>query len=184
MPAQRSEDRRSRRSRSALEAALLRLIAERDLNQIAVSDVTSTADVHRSTFYEHYSDVHDLAASACTSMFDELIAATSEVAANAGAGDALTRLFGHVAEHRKLYRAVLGEDGSARVINHLLDRTTASVRENLGRPAAERATAVLIAGSLLGTILDWLRRGCPGRPAELSARLGPHLLALGQARAG
>ena len=70
-----SQDRRARRSRAALRAALLDLITERGLNRIAVSDVTKRADVNRSTFYEHYSDVHELAADACTRMFDELIAA-------------------------------------------------------------------------------------------------------------
>ena len=69
-----SQDRRARRSRAVLRAALLDLITERGLNRIAVSDVTKRADVNRSTFYEHYSDVHELAADACTRMFDELIA--------------------------------------------------------------------------------------------------------------
>ncbi|HVV13657.1 TetR-like C-terminal domain-containing protein [Amycolatopsis sp.] len=187
MPAPRSTDRRSRRSRAALEAALLQLIAGQDLNQISISDVTTQADVHRSTFYEHYTDVHDLAASACTSMFDELIAATSKLTPAADmAGQALlTQVFAHVVEHRKLYRAVLGEEGSARVINQLLDRTAGAVQEDLtaAAPAAAQGhtAAVLIAAGLLGTILDWLRRDCPETPAELSALVWPHLLAAAKA---
>ncbi|MDJ1130756.1 TetR-like C-terminal domain-containing protein [Streptomyces iconiensis] len=188
MPAQ-PVDRRVRRSRTALEAALLELIAERELSQISVSDLTGRADVHRSTFYEHYTDVHDLAASACTQMFDQLITATAalpadDISSQEAAHHALTSVFGHVAEHRPLYRALLGADGSARVMNHLLEQMADGVRTGLGKRARRRTdltpsapAAAFIAGALLGTITDWLRRGCPETPEELSATVWPLLLA-------
>lgn len=183
-------DRRVRRSRTALEAALLELLAERELSQISVSDLTGRADVHRSTFYEHYTDVHDLAASACTQMFDQLITATAalpadDVPAHDGAAHhALSLMFEHVAAHRPLYRALLGADGSARVMNHLLEQMADGVRTGLSKRARRRtdgapspAAAAFIAGALMGTITDWLRRGCPETPEELSAAVWPLLLA-------
>lgn len=179
-------DRRTRRTRSALEAALLELIAARDLNQISVSDVTGGADVHRSTFYEHYTDVHDLAASACTEMFDQLIGAVRELSASGEPRTdvmhtALTGVFRHVAEHSRLYTSLLGEEGSARVVNHLLARMTASTRAGLAdRGIADHAAAPvasLIAGALLATIIDWLGHDCPTSPEELSAAVSPHLRA-------
>lgn len=103
MPA-RPMDPRTRRSRSALETALRELIAERDLSQISVSDITKRAGVNRSTFYEHYTDVHDLAAAACTTVFDELVAAgpaaVPPATPDGGPPDnPLPDLFAHVAEH-------------------------------------------------------------------------------------
>jgi AcrR family transcriptional regulator len=85
MPA-RPMDPRTRRSRAALETALRELIAERDLSQISVSDITKRAGVNRSTFYEHYTDVHDLAAAACTTVFDALVAASPAAVPPAGPG--------------------------------------------------------------------------------------------------
>lgn len=179
-------DRRTRRTRSALEATLLELIAERDLSQISVSDVTGGADVHRSTFYEHYTDVHDLAASACTEMFDQLISAVRELPASGEpsadvAHAALTGVFRHVAAHSRLYTALLGEDGSARVVNYLLSRMTASTRAGLSdRGTADQTAAPVasfIAGALLATIIDWLRNDCPISPEELSCAVWPHLRA-------
>lgn len=189
VPVQQQSDRRSRRSRAAMERALLELIGDRDLNQISVSDVTSRADVHRSTFYEHYTDVHDLAASACTEMFDQLVAAASALSvagpSKGAAHPPLTALFAHVAEHRALYRALLGPDGSARVINHLLQRMTEAIRLRL--PAAAESVdpeggtadsaAAFISGALLGAIADWLRHGCPGTPDSLSIAILPQLAA-------
>ncbi|MBK1783664.1 TetR-like C-terminal domain-containing protein [Prauserella cavernicola] len=186
MPVPRSLDRRSRRSRAALESALLELIAERDLTQLAVSDVTGRADVHRSTFYEHYTDVHDLAASACTSMFDELLSATSRLSTGDGtadsARDSLTTVFAHVAEHRRLYRSLLGPDGSARVLNHLLERTADSVRHGMAESGAKSTSdsspvSAFLAGALLGVIIDWLRRDCGQDPERLSEAVWPHLIA-------
>ncbi|MFC8665674.1 TetR/AcrR family transcriptional regulator [Streptomyces sp. NPDC057199] len=215
MPA-RPMDPRTRRSRSALETALRELIAERDLSQISVSDITKRAGVNRSTFYEHYTDVHDLAAAACTTVFDELVAASPAAVPPAtpdgGPPDnPLPDLFAHVAEHAPLYRALLGDDGSARVINHLLQRMTvtahisrspaqdtgpyeASVPADGAVPPAHLAddpvatgstphdpAAAFVAGAVLGSVVDWLRHDCPGTPEEMGAALWPLLIGIAAA---
>jgi AcrR family transcriptional regulator len=185
-------DRRARRSRAALEAALLELIAERDLAQITISDVTKAADVNRSTFYLHYADMHDLAASACTTMFDELIAATPVVmpadtlTQHRRGREALAGVLAHIGERAHLYRALICDDGSARVINHLHRRLSIAIHVNLTEPDTENhandptqlpddPAAALLAGALLGLAIDWLRRGCPETGEELTARIWPHL---------
>nr|WP_242619056.1 TetR/AcrR family transcriptional regulator [Actinomadura fibrosa] len=189
MTAEPSLDRRARRTRAALRAALLDLIAERPLSRIAVSDVTRRADVNRSTFYEHYDDVHGLAADACTRTFDELIAATPVLLPVSGEAERrrgraeLAAVFAHIAERAGLYRALLGPDGSARVIDHLHQRLTIAVHVNLTRPgdggthAGDPAAvphdpaAAALAGALLGAATDWLRRGCPTTPDRLADSL-------------
>ncbi|MBL7492569.1 TetR/AcrR family transcriptional regulator [Frankia sp. AgB1.9] len=192
MAARQPLDRRSRRSRAAMEGALMRLVGERDLAQITVSDVTTLADVNRTTFYLHYSDVHDLAASACTAMFDEMISASPVLMPDDSpdehrlAREALAGVLAHVGERADLYRALLGEDGSARVINYLLQRLTIAVHVNLTEPDAEThandpaslpddPAAAVLAGALLGLVIDWLRRGCPETPEQLTASVWPHL---------
>ena len=187
-------DPRTRRSRSALETALRELIAERDLSRISISDITKRADVNRSTFYEHYTDMHDLAAAACTAMFDELIASTPmfdlDLSLDGGTADnPLTPLFTHVAEQAHLYRPLLGVDGSARVINHLLQRVTVASHVNRRLAGTTPAThadnpadiphdpeSAFIAGAALGTVIDWLRRGCPGTPEQMATAVWPCLI--------
>jgi AcrR family transcriptional regulator len=191
MPAQLT-DPRTRRSRSALESALRELIAERELGQISVSDLTKRAGVDRSTFYEHYSDVGDLAAAACTGVFDELIEAIRQPGRPRTPEDAprvrLARLYAHVAEHAPLYRALLGDHGNARVINHLLGRLIAAAHVGRARAAGAGGgdgrgenphdpLAAFVAGAVLGSIVDWVGRGCPGTPEEMSAAVWPHLIA-------
>jgi AcrR family transcriptional regulator len=169
-------DPRARRSRAALEAALRELIAERDLAQISISDVTKRADVNRSTFYDHYTDLDDLAAAACTGLFDELVAALSGQDLSAAEPTSLTGLFAHVAEHAHLYRTLLGSAGSARVINHLLRRITDNAQLRRGTVDHDPVAAFL-AGAVLGAVIDWLRRDCPGTPEQMGAAIWPHLVA-------
>ena len=56
----RSEDRRVRKSKKALEEALIRLLAKKTITEITVTELTEEADIHRGTFYNHYKDTMDL----------------------------------------------------------------------------------------------------------------------------
>jgi AcrR family transcriptional regulator len=202
MPAQPPErhglpDPRVRRSRSALEAALRELVTERDLRQISVADLTKRAGVNRSTFYEHYVDVHDLAVAACTSTYDQLVAAApiphgQLTPDGTPLPNPLPALFTHVAEHAPLYRALLCDEGSARMINHLLHRITVAARVSRGLDTGEGAVpdtphdpvSAFLAGAVLGTIIDWLRRDCPGTPEEIGAAIWPYAVACAEVLPG
>ncbi len=182
-------DRRVLRSRAALEAALRELVTERDLRQISVADLTKRAGVNRSTFYEHYVDVHDLAVAACTATYDELVATAPIPHGQLAPGGSplpnpLPALFTHVAEHAPLYRALLCDEGSARMINHLLHRVTLAARISRGLPPEPESSdtphdpvSAFLAGAVLGTVIDWLRRDCPGTAEEIGAAIWPYALA-------
>jgi AcrR family transcriptional regulator len=194
-------DRRVRRTQATLQRALIDLVEHRDLSQISVADIVERADVSRSTFYDHYRDVHELAEAACTSMIDDLIgfvltldAADAEASGSRQDPDpSLTAFFAHLAEHAGLYRALLGPTGSARVIEHVRRRTTAAARDSghlgaaCGVSAAEATEtsdlphdvpAAFAAGALLGVATDWLQRGCPHTPLEMTILTKPLLTAL------
>jgi AcrR family transcriptional regulator len=193
-------DRRVRRTLATLQRALIDLVQEQDLSQITVADVADRADVSRSTFYDHYRDVHELAEVACTSMLDDMFRSVLAIYAARGhptgpAEDpdpALTAFFSHFAEHASLYRSLLGPTGSARVIEHVRRRTTAAF--HYGRLALAGDTpppdtadspdftfdapAAFVAGALLSVATDWLQRGCPLTPPELTMLTEPLLNAL------
>jgi AcrR family transcriptional regulator len=131
-----SGDRRVRRTQAALARALLRLVEERDLSRIAVADVAELAGVSRSTFYDHYRDVHELAEAACTAMIDRLIESLPMPGLDADdplaeAAASLEAFFASLAEHAGLYRALLGPQGSARVADHIRRRTAAAIEARL-----------------------------------------------------
>jgi AcrR family transcriptional regulator len=179
-------DPRIQRSRQALENSLRRLLADYDLAQISVSDITEHGGVHRSTFYEHYCDLHDLAAAACASLFDELVAAiplAGQGTASSGVNekDSGDGLFHHVAAHARLYRTLLGPDGSALVINHLMRRIAIAVHVSRTDGQAGPAThaddaeeiphdinASFVAGAVIGCVIEWLRHDCRETPEQMA----------------
>lgn len=53
-------DRRSVKTRNAIRKAFSILLQEKALQDITVKELTDLADVHRATFYSHYTDIYDL----------------------------------------------------------------------------------------------------------------------------
>jgi AcrR family transcriptional regulator len=195
-----SGDRRVRRTRATLQRALIQLVEGQDLSQISVADVAEHAEVSRSTFYDHYRDVHELAEAACTAMIDDLIESLPALAPDPAGPDqhptqSLRAFFANLADHAGLYRSLLGPQGSARVIDHVRRRTTTAIHVATHRavtgdaPAAHAVSsteipqdvpAAFTAGALIGVAADWLQRGCPRPPAEMAALTWPLLAALHQ----
>lgn len=68
------EDRRVRKTRQALRGALVELMAEKDVRDITVKELTGRADVNRGTFYCHYRDVYDMLTKVEEEMFGEFTA--------------------------------------------------------------------------------------------------------------
>jgi AcrR family transcriptional regulator len=187
-----ASDPRVRRTQAALQQTLMHLVEERDLSQISVALVAERAEVSRSTFYDHYTDVHQLAEAACTAMIDELVDAlpTGPDWANEDETGSLRAFFTSLAEHAGLYRSLLGPQGSARVIDHIRRRIAAAVHRAVREvesgpapesdPEADRAhdvPAVFTAGALIGVATDWLQGGCAQTPDEMAAVTWPMLTA-------
>lgn len=55
-----NEDRRIKRTKKALRESLFKLLKEKNINQITVTQLTKLADINRSTFYIYYTDIFDM----------------------------------------------------------------------------------------------------------------------------
>ncbi len=56
----KKENLRKRETKERIHQALLKLVRQKDVNKITVSDICNEAQIHRTTFYGHYLDVLDL----------------------------------------------------------------------------------------------------------------------------
>jgi len=54
------EDRRVRKTKRALREGFAELLTEKSMQEITVRELTDKADIHRSTFYANFTDIHDL----------------------------------------------------------------------------------------------------------------------------
>lgn len=53
-------DRRTRKTREAMYLALKDLLEEKPLNTVSVTELARRADINRSTFYLHFTDIYDM----------------------------------------------------------------------------------------------------------------------------
>jgi AcrR family transcriptional regulator len=110
-------DPRSRRTRAALRRAVMQLMEEREIAEISVRDITTTADINRATFYLHYQDKDDLISQTVDAIFDEFTAEdrafvdTQPQLEYETAPAPIGALFRHIADEPKLYRRLFGPSG-------------------------------------------------------------------------
>ena len=52
-------------TKRALEQSLKRLLLQKPLNKITISDITDDCGISRMTFYYHFKDIYDLVEWAC-----------------------------------------------------------------------------------------------------------------------
>lgn len=76
-----STDRRARRTRAALQHALLELLQKRRLETIQIKEITDLADVSRPAFYLHFESKDELLLSYIDDLFAQLHVAVFEEAA-------------------------------------------------------------------------------------------------------
>lgn len=65
-------DKRTLKTRKAINNALAELLAEKELRNITVQEIADKADVNRVTFYKHYYDIYDLYDKMKTNILSEL----------------------------------------------------------------------------------------------------------------
>lgn len=169
------EDRRVRRTRRMLRDALLALIEEKGYDQVTVQDILDRADLSRATFYSHFRDKDDLLVSGFAELRETLREAMVAFARGESehAGQVLApshALFEHVAEHRGLYRMLVGSRAGTLVLRHVRAELNGLVREHFEDVIARRSVVPTVpvevivehtVGALLGVVTWWLDSATP-----------------------
>jgi AcrR family transcriptional regulator len=164
----RKNDRRVLRTQQLLRAALLSLVEEKGFEELTVQDIIDRANVGRATFYAHFDNKEDLLVSG----FDGLRLALRDlqIQARSRGGDSDEQLFSfshemfaHIAEYRKVFRAMVGKPSGA-LVQQLLQKIVVDlVRDDLKalwvrrghRSAPAEAVVQFVTGGLFGLGMLW-----------------------------
>ena len=170
-------DRRVRRTKAQLRAALNQLLLEKSPEEITVTELTQLADVNRGTFYCHYRDVPDMVAQMESELFAEftrLMDAYSAKELRQGLGPILEDVFffiqrnvGPVPIHAlrqepaflERFKTLLREKVS-REWNGLYSFTDSEQRE---------LYLSFLVGGVVGLIQLWMESGQKESPQEMAA---------------
>ncbi len=139
-----------------LKKALIALIQEKDFGTLRVQDITDRADLGRATFYLHYSDKEDLLSAIVDQSYQEI----AERLENAKGAENLIGLrwgLEYAAENPELFSVLIGHQRTANKIRSLIiDRIMLEFPHELDDDNLSRATAHILAGSIMGVFNWWL----------------------------
>jgi AcrR family transcriptional regulator len=176
-------DRRVRRTRHALRAALLSLVAEKGYDHITVQDILERADLGRATFYAHFRDKEDLLVSGFEELRESVRAAMHAYAERGiePVAEDMTHaraLFEHVGGHHQLYHALVSSRGGGAMLRYARAELTSLACEHFEAVAHERGTeprvplpvlAEYVSGALIGVLTWWLDADMPYPAEEMAA---------------
>ncbi len=171
------EDRRVRRTRAALQDALVALMIEKGYEATSVQDIIDRANVGRATFYSHFADKRTLLVSRLEDLRAHLVDRQREAMSGVPRG---SRQFGfsiamleHAASSLALWKSISNSEGGAFVMRRIHDMVADLVRNDLSalgmnRPSSQREMLVQqITGSFMGAMMWWLEEGAKLSPREV-----------------
>ena len=161
-------NRRRRESREKMEGVFVRLLQDRQLEEITVTDICKGAQVNRTTFYANYQDIYGLADAVRSRLQQEVWGLFGEQNAE-NLNDPFLTLFRHIRENQLFYKtwfklernedfSLLGEE----IVRHT-ERQGQIYYENR---YMEYHIAFFRSG-LNAIIKLWLENGCREEPEEI-----------------
>ena len=175
------ENVRLRRTQKLLRDALVELIDERGFDAITVGELTTRAMVSRAAFYRNYRDKYDLVEQIFAEAMSALLAAVGDLGRE-HPPTIWVAFFEHIAQYDRLYRALLGKQGSTWFVQKMRAALAELVIERGQLPHGPQAVGPLhdtfsdtfvpdlVATLFVEAITWWLEHGRPYTPKEVATR--------------
>ncbi|MGN0906723.1 MAG: TetR/AcrR family transcriptional regulator [Bullifex sp.] len=165
----------SQLTKLALENSLKKLLAEKPLNRITISDITNDCGVNRMTFYYHFRDIYDLIEWSCMEDAGKIV---KNIDLNVSWQQAMTEILRRIKENKiflmNVYRCV-SRDEVEKILHVLLDPLITKVITELSADMNISDTdrsfvARVYSYCFIGIFLDWVRDDMRDDPEKLSER--------------
>ena len=165
-----ADDRRIRKTRTAIFQAFTGLVLSRRYDEIKVADIIAQADIGRSTFYDHFKSKDDVLLKSIEPLFDIL----AEALLGLGDCDKVEFVLDHFWEQRALARVIFGPDLFFKLSRKLAEMISdTSAREGLILPDMVPAEGYYIerASGTLALIKSWLAGEFSGEVQKLASHI-------------
>ena len=162
-----NEDRRTQKTRQALQEALISLMFEKSYDAILVQEILDRANVGRSTFYTHYRDKDELLAEGLQGLKELLRQAqlATVVAADKKYEKVIgfsLAMFEHAHDHKKLYRSLVAGPGWV-IVSQRLEEILVQLMQEEARALFRRRVSsdvpfelfIHYLGATFMTVLTW-----------------------------
>ena len=171
-------DARQLRSRKALTGALLALLEEIPFDQVTIREITARAGTGYATFFRHYPDKEALLGDVASQEIASLLAMTP-VLSTASSAETTRALCRNVAEHRKLWSALL-TGGAAGILREEFIRQARDLAIGMAVPESWLPADLAVVygtGSTIDLLAWWLARAESYSAEQIAAILDRLIIA-------
>lgn len=169
------KDLRVIKTKSSLHEALVRLLQEKTLDTITISQLCKEAKVNRGTFYLHYTDIPSLFEEYFKDITEDLKEAyykpyiltknnIKEINAE------MVRIFHHVEKYKQFYKIVFNRNTPMMYYYRLFDIIQSYMKVSIESRMVENNEyfASYFANAIIGMIILWARDDFKTSPTELN----------------
>ena len=171
------EDRRTLKTKKAINKAFLKLMKTKDISKITVSELTELADIGRGTFYLYYKDVYDLLEHTEAEVLSEIGDMFDQALLSDSAPDFLSfmeQTMEYIYENHDVFDILLSSKGSVLFLENL--RFYFKKKEFLERKRNHQSIeteydqneVTFIVSGVVAVIQEWVRNGMKHPPKEMA----------------
>ena len=172
-------DRRTRRTRAAIEGAFSELIQKKDINKITIKDITEKADTNRSTFYTHYEDIYDLLRVVEDKLINRIVVLHNNNILDESARSDMTESLQYISDNRSLFSAIINSSQGSVFLNRLCDVLGGKLMALFDKVPDNDMVVTFYTNGAIAVIRDWLNSDTNSMSAEQMCRFIEHTIRVG-----
>ncbi|GAB3098303.1 TetR/AcrR family transcriptional regulator [Aestuariicella hydrocarbonica] len=161
---QPKEDARKTRSREAIDAAFLRLLEHKSLDQISVREIAQEAGIGHATFYRHYTTKEELLDVLAADEIQRMVDLSLPLMQAEDTMESCLAQCRYIDKHRTLWTTLL-TGGAASTVKEELLRIAREVASQAPIPAGahlpRELSTILTVTAMIETISWWLQQKKP-----------------------
>ncbi|MFJ6210982.1 TetR/AcrR family transcriptional regulator [Lysinibacillus sp. NPDC092081] len=160
MTTQKKQDPRAIRSKRVFKEAVVDILIENpDISKLTVQKIAQRAELNRATFYLHFLDINDLLKQVVYDIFDDLLSKMSPTLQidNLNNQEQLITFLDYFYKHRKILAVLFEHPGFNKKMHMTLKDLIVIQRKS--ESADTTLSMDILASSILGIIMWWLRNG-------------------------
>lgn len=171
------QDRRTIKTKRAINTAFFKLLKEREINKITVSDLSKLADLGRGTFYLYYKDIYDLLDHIETEVLEEIGSLFDKALLSDTPPDYLSfmqKTMEYIYKNKDVFDLLLNSKGSITFFEKLktfFRNKELEERKHNGQSTEteyDQNEVTFIVSGVVGIIQEWVRNGMIHPPKQMA----------------
>lgn len=158
-------NKRRKASQNKIQQAFVRLLEEKELHKVSVTDICKLAEVNRTTFYANYLDIYDLADAVQDALEKEVAELYREEHDHSYNSNNFLKLFYHIYENQPLYKTYfkLGADRRFKLVRYDTEQALQYYNNEHMEYHIE-----FFRNGLNAVVKKWLENDCRETPEEIN----------------